>query len=100
MTDEKPMTKKAVKAAVSHLMFVSVTWKPDAGEYRVAYRGLKPAREEAMAYYTDHGPDAIGTAHTMERDYWLHVFDDDKLPPTRLRDIALRSEGPQKVTAQ
>lgn len=91
MTDEKPMTKKAVKAATATLSFVSVVWKPAVGEYRVAYRGLKPAREEAMASYTDDGADAIGTANHMEANYWNHVIDDDKLPPTRLRDAALRS---------
>lgn len=95
MADEKNMTKKAVKEAVSHLQFVSVRWKSDVGEWRVAYRGLKPEREEAMASYTDGGEDAVGTAIIMERDYWLHVFDDDKLPGTRLRDAALRQPGPQ-----
>lgn len=38
----------------------------DYNEYRVAYRGLKKDREEAMAYYTDDREDAEGTARTME----------------------------------
>jgi adenosylmethionine-8-amino-7-oxononanoate aminotransferase len=92
MIDDKPMTKKAVKAATRALTFVSVVWKSNVGEYRVAYKGLKPARAEAMEYFTDDGEDAIGTANTMERDYWSHVFEDDKLPETRLRDAALRNQ--------
>ena len=46
-------------------------------EYRVAYKGLHKAREEAMAYYTDDREDAVGTMKTMERDSLAHVFNDD-----------------------
>lgn len=82
------MTRKQVKDHAKTLAYVSIVWKGDVGEYRVAYKGLKPDRAEAMAYYSDDEEDVIGTANTMEHDYWLHVFDADKLQETINRDRA------------
>lgn len=46
-------------------------------EYCVRYRGLKPDRSEAMAYYTDDLEDAMGTCADMESQRHAHVFDGD-----------------------
>lgn len=78
-----------VKATSKTLTFVSITRKSGYDEFRVSYRGLLPERTEATAYYTDDADDAIGTAQTMERDYWLMVHEQDKTSATRLRDYSL-----------
>jgi hypothetical protein len=77
-----------VKSLIGGMPHVKVKWNADLHEYRVAYKGLLPAREEAMAYYTDDPEDAIGTARTMERDYQLQVFNADKLPATLRAEMA------------
>jgi hypothetical protein len=68
---------------------IQVRWRD--GEYRVSYKGLRPEREEAMAYYTDDGEDAYGTAGTMSRDWELTVFYDDMLPATRMAEMRRQS---------
>jgi hypothetical protein len=68
------MNRKDVFAAVRALGMVC-TYDADCGEYRVAFplkhyaetadpRSLAE-RQEAEAYYTPHGEDALGTAQVM-----------------------------------
>lgn len=83
----KGEVKRYIAANCPH---VKVRWDSDWGEFRVAYKGLLPEREEAMAAYTDDAEDAIGMAATMERAYLLCVHEVDKTMETKRLEAALR----------
>lgn len=88
-------TIRQVQALVrEHCPHILLRWQPDWQQWRIAYKGLKPEREEAMASYVPQDDyskealqesyaDVLGTAITMERDYLAHVFEADKLKPSK-----------------
>jgi hypothetical protein len=91
---ERTFTIGYVKRYVAeHCPHIKLTWKADWDEFRIAYKGLLPEREEAMAAYVSvstYDPEArrgdleevIGTAEAMEEGYIYQVFNCDKLPAT------------------
>ncbi len=88
------VTKKMVRETIAALPHVKCRYDRNFREWRIAYVGLKPEREEAMAAYvsSDHVDDsgeeeAIATARQMERDYELTVFHCDKLPATLAKEL-------------
>lgn len=68
--------------SVANCPHVTVFKDPFNSDYRVSYKGLRPERAEAMAYYTGDRDDAIAMTQSMERDRHTHVVDGD------IQDIA------------
>jgi len=61
---EMAVTDKELFAAVRALG-LAIRKNVDAGEYRIAPKGMSEERTEALAYYTNDRDDALGTAKQM-----------------------------------
>lgn len=87
MTEGVKITQAHVNTAFMAFSHVKKRYDSALREYRIAYRGLKPDREEAMAEYISVDQcdpqesylDVIAAGRRMQNDFDLMVFEADKL---------------------